>query len=95
MGNYGVFSVSSLIKKYCTNKLGHRSSLSPQRTQRTQRNANLRGKNGVSGVFSVSSASSVVKKILLIVSVTYQKHCDALLINKEIRENGQRGILTI
>jgi hypothetical protein len=31
------------------------------------------------GVFSVSSASSVVKNILLIVSVTYQKHCDALL----------------
>jgi hypothetical protein len=28
------------------------------------------------GVFSVSSASSVVKNILLIVSVTYQKHCD-------------------
>jgi len=28
------------------------------------------------GVFSVSSASSVVKNILLIVSATYQKHCD-------------------
>ncbi len=30
------------------------------------------------GVFSVSSASSVVKNILLIVSPTYQKHCDTL-----------------
>ena len=31
------------------------------------------------GVFSVSSASSLVKNILLIISVVYQKHCCALV----------------
>ena len=62
---------SEFVPAFRPVKLGRRSSLSPQRTQRTQRIGHFMGNYGV---FSVSSASSVVKNILLIISVVYQKH---------------------
>ncbi len=55
--NISIAELSTLVSVF-NRKIGHRNSLSPQRTQRTQRIGHFIGNYGV---FSVSYAYSVVK----------------------------------